>query len=532
MASCATAFAAGALDPSFGHAGTVDAPLAAVLDDGSLAVRNDDRLLLPIEGFGVMSLTADGQPDPTFGNQGQVRLHGVDVAQASAVAVDAEGRVVIAGRRDIHLGRDVLLARLMPDGALDPSFGHGGEQLLPIPGASDNGTGDQVVRVLPLPDGLALATGNLYVARLQDDGKPTPTFGVSGIASLPDDARSAPEGGSTSVTDLAAQPDGSLLVLDTASLRRLLPSGALDSSFAGLPYCCDSVGTGLLVSSDARIVTVGGSSPCNDQFDQGNYSTAVLQRLLPNGSPDTSFGNRQLMTQAGLPGIPAGVASLPYNCAPAVSGVANPSGSYLVAHSAPGTLYRFTATGQEDATFGRCGAENVSGALNTVQAMIRQSSGRVILAGPAPNQPGANSLANIDDRLIAIRGDLSSVDPHGPPRLTSPDIPDQDIGVNAFTRRGLVIQLRTAEAARATLSVERPDHARFLPRIVAHASREVQPCRLTTIRIRLTPQVARAFRGHRGEFDGQLIVSMTNRAGHSQQDTGNVAMYRPDRLLN
>ncbi|MBE0554899.1 MAG: hypothetical protein IH625_14525, partial [Rhodobacteraceae bacterium] len=76
-------------------------------------------------------LAVAGAVDPTFGRDGFVTT---DISgsgseeHASTIAIDREGRIVVAGRSgpDEDEMDSLALARYDPDGRLDPSFGLGG----------------------------------------------------------------------------------------------------------------------------------------------------------------------------------------------------------------------------------------------------------------------------------------------------------------------------------------------------------------------------------------------------------------------
>jgi uncharacterized delta-60 repeat protein len=69
-----------------------------------------------------MRLGADGRPDATFGDGGTAHIDFVrDGEMATAVTLDAQGRIVVAGRAgDINI--DFAAARLDANGQLDTSF--------------------------------------------------------------------------------------------------------------------------------------------------------------------------------------------------------------------------------------------------------------------------------------------------------------------------------------------------------------------------------------------------------------------------
>ena len=144
----------GSPDPGFGQDGTALADVH--VDDvsqealASLAVAPDGAILaaghLDADGvspvMAVVRWRADGSLDEAFGSGGVAEWQGARVSQASSLAVQPDGRLVVAGRAADNpvapgpgdgpgqLGIDTdwtwALLRLTPDGALDPSFGEDG----------------------------------------------------------------------------------------------------------------------------------------------------------------------------------------------------------------------------------------------------------------------------------------------------------------------------------------------------------------------------------------------------------------------
>jgi uncharacterized delta-60 repeat protein len=141
----------GAPDTEFGN------PTGIVLDvfgDGketfgnALVIQPDGKLLVAgsatDNGSTKLMLArynANGSPDTGFGSGGSVLSavgDGDDVA-ATAVALQADGKIVVAGRATDAGGTNVLVARYNADGSPDPSFGTGGVSLVPL---GDNGTAE------------------------------------------------------------------------------------------------------------------------------------------------------------------------------------------------------------------------------------------------------------------------------------------------------------------------------------------------------------------------------------------------------
>ena len=117
----------GGLDPSFGDDGTVttdfgtneEGPLSMTLDpQGRIVAAGRSR-----RDFAVARWGPNGSVDTLFGNGGEVTTTIGDRAIAHSVAIDSEGRIVVAGTSDFE---ESVLARYLPDGTPDSSFGTGG----------------------------------------------------------------------------------------------------------------------------------------------------------------------------------------------------------------------------------------------------------------------------------------------------------------------------------------------------------------------------------------------------------------------
>ena len=176
---------AGAIDTGFGEDGTVFlptlAPSFAQLHFWAVAILPDDDVLVAGISFGsprmvVLRLLPDGALDPSFGEDGLATV-GSGAADPNAGALT----MVTLGDGDILLGgyadHDLALARLLPGGSPDPSFGRHGLATARIVA--------QATALAPRPDGSVLAVG--YGARhdrrenlllhFESDGTLDPIFG-------------------------------------------------------------------------------------------------------------------------------------------------------------------------------------------------------------------------------------------------------------------------------------------------------------------------------------------------------------------
>jgi uncharacterized delta-60 repeat protein len=190
----------GALDPTFDGNGyrvilfdagsdlADEASAIALQPDGKIVVVGEAKTGAANSGSGdyaIARLAADGSLDATFSGDGKVLVSFAADNQpndsAAAVAVDRFGRIVVAGKTG---GSAVGVVRLLPDGALDPSFGVGGKTSFSIV-ASGDVRGHRSLLLLP-GDGILVAGDfdppgsdlkDNYVAVLEPDGDLDPTFG-------------------------------------------------------------------------------------------------------------------------------------------------------------------------------------------------------------------------------------------------------------------------------------------------------------------------------------------------------------------
>lgn len=246
-----------------------------------------------------MTVTVYGPPgslDTSFGGGKLMIPAGIGDDYANALAVQADGKLVIAGRGAEHLG-DFALIRLDRDGELDPTFGTGGRVLTDFAGASET-----INAIAIQPDGKIVVAGttagsgtsnDFAVARYLTDGTLDPSFGTGGkvVTALGSDSDTA--------YALLIQPDGKIVVggdsnrgssssgLDFA-LVRYTAAGALDPTFDtdGIvltPIAAnggrDSIYALALheVDGEQRIVAAGG---------EGDFTVA---RYRPDGALDVSF---------------------------------------------------------------------------------------------------------------------------------------------------------------------------------------------------------------------------------------------------
>ena len=136
-------------------------------------------------------LSATGAPDLSFGQSGFAPFSPPACHPLSA-ALTAEGSIVLVGALETSPGKSqACVVRLNASGQLDPSFGQGGSKVVPLPpeaGVKEEGA----VAVAVQPDGAIVVTGVSYrfndtnqilLARLLPDGSFDSSFGDGGRTS-------------------------------------------------------------------------------------------------------------------------------------------------------------------------------------------------------------------------------------------------------------------------------------------------------------------------------------------------------------
>lgn len=272
----------------------------------AVVVRPDNRIVVagatgtefgePPQGeMFALALTAEGERDTTFGDDGRawVNFGGSDSARAAALAPN--GDLVLAGASFNGYFNNYAVARLSPSGAPVANFGSGGKRQLDAIGPgwlSDLAVQPDGKLVLAATeDGYEAPSSSAGLIRLNPDGS-TDSVGGQAFQPIPGGGR-YDDGGSVGIDSA-----GRLLVSAVSyesegrisfRLARFTPSGALDTSFGGgkgvvvIPVGASVSGWGFgtayaALQPDDRILLAGTD---NGLFD--------VRRFL-GGAPATSPG--------------------------------------------------------------------------------------------------------------------------------------------------------------------------------------------------------------------------------------------------
>jgi uncharacterized delta-60 repeat protein len=297
----------GGADVSFGTGGRADLPIQP---SGGLARQQSGKLIAfgEIAGAGpaIARVDSDGSVDPTFGVAG---VASAGSGYASSVALQSSGNILAAYWLDLVGTRGTFVsavARHLVDGAVDPSFGAGGSAM------AEYGRWPEVA--VDAADRILLARlwdidNKAVMLRLTAAGARDASFGQGGAAFPPTGAEAAVDG-------VAVQADGRIVTIGWGwdgrvggsggplMLVRYLPNGTPDPAFGSggvaqvRPPNPDPMRASIAVQPDGRII-VAANLPSSSPG-------IVVLRLLPDGSPDATFGNNGTVTTAPIyftPGI-------------------------------------------------------------------------------------------------------------------------------------------------------------------------------------------------------------------------------------
>src|SRR4051794_22237994 len=262
---------------------------------------NRSRLILAqaVESLEARRLLSFGTLDPSFGSGGKVLSDFNNGANSGYAMAVVGGKTLVAGT----LNGDFVVARYNGNGTLDTTFGPAHTGYATVDFGSD---ADEAYAMAVDADGKIVLAGqtnrgasfyDFAVARLNADGSLDTTFGAAHTGKFCADFA----GDFDQASGVAVQADGRIVVSGMATvdfnaefaLMRLTSGGVLDTSFGA-----DHTGkvltewsnayaesTGMGLQADGRIVLVGYAS----SYITG-ASDAAVARYNADGTLDTSFG--------------------------------------------------------------------------------------------------------------------------------------------------------------------------------------------------------------------------------------------------
>jgi len=249
------------------------------------------------------ALAAPGDLDPSFSGDGFDTQNVLGDDCARDVAVQPDGKIIVVGGCDGMASPRFSVLRYLPDGNPDQDFGTDGTMNVSFDGTT-TASYAWATAVAVQPDGkIVVATGDAVsarIARLNPDGTHDTSFRSPDEAGRPPGEVSVLLGGVTTVTDLAIQAGGEIVLAGSSRFEsgpvffvsRLTVDGGHDAGFGvrgtrfesfkpgGLPGDLALRGGSILVGGDACCAP-SASSMAVAEFNAGGSLTRTIRVKLP-----------------------------------------------------------------------------------------------------------------------------------------------------------------------------------------------------------------------------------------------------------
>jgi uncharacterized delta-60 repeat protein len=430
----------GTLDPTFGNGGVVTHNVAPGVGTPpyqgdmahSVAIDSSKHILVAGENFTSQSwdmviwrFKETGELDTGFNGSGFVVQGGPGADVGNSIALDASGRILVAGYRDHGSGLmnyDMVIWRYKDDGTLDPDFGTNGTVVSHDPLGTGSNSYDVGNSIALDASGRILVAGlswngtsyDMTIWRYLENGTLDPTFGAGGVV-----AHNGAAGGNGSDYGYSITLDSSGRILVTGfstnstgnwdmAIWRYTDSGALDTKpdtgfgeldggqRKGFVVYHDSAKEDYYTSVNGNYYDSGASITL-DSFGHilvtgrtrntaGNYDMAIW-RYNSDGTLDTSFGGTGHVVHTNTPGENSDFSG--------GSITRDSLGRVLVAGASTNTdygnmvIWRYKDDGTLDTTFGTGGIVASHGAAGANadygRSITLDSDRRIIVTGESWN---------------------------------------------------------------------------------------------------------------------------------------------------
>ena len=298
----------GSLDTTYGTGGSYVSGVALSDSVRALALQSDNKAILagncssvsPATSFCATRLTTTGAVDTSFNGTGKAFVTmGSSSSTLESVVVQPDGKIVVAGNCTVSSAPRWCVARIMPDGTLDTSFGAGGKAYFAVfTGAGQSSAAAAV----------AVQSGKLLVA-----GTCTSSASDASVCAIRVNSDGTHDTAWASGLAAAGQPfhvltarrivvlnDGRFLIasnnVDTFNstpsrfnLTRFLANGNLDSTYGNLQFHPGHLGTNISSGSntlysaalqpDDKVVMAG---RCESTANDGDFKFCMA-RATQNG---------------------------------------------------------------------------------------------------------------------------------------------------------------------------------------------------------------------------------------------------------
>jgi uncharacterized delta-60 repeat protein len=362
----------------------------ALQADGKIVVAGDSNSR-GTQDFALARYNPDGSLDKSFAGDGRLTTNFGRAEIADAVAIQANGKIVAAGFASSAKGLTFALTRYNAGGSLDSSFAGDGKQTTRL-------GGDAIISGLAIQaNGKIVATGttgvntaDFAIARYNTDGSLDQSFSGDGTQTT------AFSGAFAFAYGIAIATGGKLVAVGYASdpqkdyfaVARYRPDGSLDPSFSGDGKQTTDFGAAQQAAYGVAIQADGRIVAAGESSNDG----FALARYNAVGSLDPSFAGDGTQTTSLGPCVPF------IGCyASAANDVAiGPAGAIVAAGYAgiprhAFALARYGADGSLDASFGDGGTQ-ITPFRDSADgnAVALQADAKIIVAGTVGDQGSSN----------------------------------------------------------------------------------------------------------------------------------------------
>ena len=365
-------------------------PVASLLEpNGDILVRLFNGTTATVARF-----LPSGALDTSFGSGGVAQTA---ISGSAELPLDGSGKVLVgSGTGSTSNTLAFVVERLNPNGQPDPTFGSNGV-------ASANSSGKSATCLLVQPDGKVLIGGDRIqtgrpekefglIMRFNSDGTLDTAFGNAGQVNLSSNG--------TGVDALGLDASGDIFALGAGPQTELSPAGQVDANLTPAPLTTISKGDHLLAGS----LTANDQSLLRETVHTGGRGAsqsfeAQIARRTATGALDPTFSSTpfRFTGQTSLLG-----ADLISEALTAPRGkIVAVGASHPQNESTAGVIgvERLDANGQPDTTFGNPGGVTTSISQNSAaDTGIVQPNGDIVVAGTADNGGAAQVV------LIRYRG--------------------------------------------------------------------------------------------------------------------------------
>jgi uncharacterized delta-60 repeat protein len=327
--------------------------------------------------------------DATFNGDGRLLpgpFSGFDVIHD--LARQSDGKIVAVGMSDLK----VRLARYLPSGALDATFGSGGIVTTdqewgyqPFSDSAPEVDVNQDPRIVLRVQGdnkivvagtLRAGTSSIFLMRFKADGTTDTSFGTNGIVVTDLKTYAGSDAFFFSddlLRDIALGPEGKIIVTGPITLR-YSGDGSVDTSFGNEGFAA-AAGSALAVLDDGSIILASAA----DTYHSG----WLVEKLTSNGKPELTFGSEGV-THTSFDDPNNEYAAVPRHIMVQRDGKIVVAGYTLIGSPRVKNcaLARYNGDGRIDAQFGAGGAVTVdAGGNSKLNRIALRQDGTVVGVG-------------------------------------------------------------------------------------------------------------------------------------------------------